>query len=87
MTTDQKHEGLPVAGYVPQSARNVDLVNTNKTLEEGVLRQVDHLFAVEGLDKRWLSIARTHIEEGFMAMNRAVFQPKRIALPGDEAHP
>lgn len=86
MPTDQKHDGLPVAGYAPQSSRNVGLVNDNKVLEEQVLRQLDHLFSVEGLDKRWLSVARTHVEEGFMAMNRAVFQPKRIALPGDEAH-
>ncbi len=35
-------------------------------------------------DKRWLAIARTHIQEGFMALNRAVFQPQRVKLPEDE---
>lgn len=35
-------------------------------------------------DPRWLSIARTHFQEGFMALNRAVFQPQRVKLPEDE---
>jgi hypothetical protein len=28
-------------------------------------------------DKRWAAIGRTHIEQWFMAMNRAVFKPRR----------
>ena len=34
-------------------------------------------------DRRWLAIARTHTQEAFMALNRAVFQPQRIKLPED----
>lgn len=34
-------------------------------------------------DQRWLAVARTHFQEGFMALNRAVFQPQRIKLPED----
>lgn len=34
-------------------------------------------------DPRWLAIARTGFEQAFMALNRAVFQPQRIALPED----
>ena len=34
-------------------------------------------------DPRWAAIARTHFQEGFMALNRAVFQPQRISLPED----
>jgi len=36
-------------------------------------------------DKRWVAVARTHFQEGFMALNRAVFQPQRIKLPEDDA--
>lgn len=82
MSTDQ-HQGLPVAGYQPQSSARVDLVNQNKEIEERVLRILDSLFARTDTDKRHLSIARTHIEDGFMWMNRAVFQPGRVALPED----
>ena len=82
--TTASHQGLPVSGYRPQSDQNVELVNQNKVLEERILRQLDRLFAVDGLDKRFLAIAKTHIDQGFMAMNRAVFQPGRISLPEDE---
>lgn len=34
-------------------------------------------------DPRWLAVARTHFQEGFMALNRAVFRPQRIRLPED----
>lgn len=35
-------------------------------------------------DQRWLAIGRTHLEQGFMAINRAVFRPQRIELPEEE---
>ena len=74
------HKGLPVAGYREQSQANVALVNGNKELEEMVLRQLDEMAAKPDVDKRWLAIGRTHIEQGFMAANRAVFKPERIQL-------
>lgn len=77
------HSPLPVAGYSTQPQRNVDLVNANKVLEERVLRQLDAMADLPEIDKRWLAIARTNIEQGFMAANRAVFKPARVALPGD----
>ena len=78
-----KHVGLPVAGYKSQTHDAVEQVNANKYLEEVVLLVLDDLQAQEGTDKRWLSIARTQIEQGFMAMNRAVFRPARVTLPED----
>ena len=72
--------GLPVAGYKPQNAAAIDLVNHNKQVEEIVLRVLDELGGIEGVDKRWLAIGRTQIEQGFMAVNRAVFKPGRITL-------
>lgn len=77
------HNGLPVQGCRPQNDEAVALVNEAKSLEEQVLRQFDKLAQRPDVDKRWLSIARTNIEQGFMAANRAVFQPGRVALPGD----
>lgn len=76
-------EPLPVKGYTPQSTSSVDLVNANKMLEETVLCQLDELRKREDIDLRWLSIGRTHIEQAFMAINRAIFQPQRVKLPGD----
>lgn len=81
----KQHRGLPVAGYKPQGAYAVHEVNENKKLEEQVLRQIDVLQKDEWLkvDQRWLAIGRTAIEQGFMAINRAIFKPGRVALSGD----
>lgn len=78
-----EHKGLPVSGYQPQSDAKVSLVNENKKAEELVLRLLDKLKDAPSIDQRWLAIGRTSIEQGFMAVNRAVFQPSRIALPND----
>lgn len=93
MTEDLKP--LPVKGYTPQSEGAIALVNEFKADEERLLRKLDHMqgigvdpWTVEAVkklhyDHRWLAIARTHFQEGFMALNRAVFQPQRINLPED----
>lgn len=78
MTDDPKHEALPVAGYKPQSASTVDKVNVNKKIEERVLRILDDLGGDPDVDKRWLAIGRTHLEQAFMAINRSIFKPDRV---------
>lgn len=79
------HKGLPVKGYTDQPEVKINIVNQHKVMEEEVLRRMDRLKDIDGIDGRWLAIARTNIEQGFMALNRAVFQPQRIQLPEDEA--
>jgi hypothetical protein len=79
-----EHKGLPVAGYRDQTNDNVERVNLNKRLEEMSLRRLDELALVEGIDPRWLAIGRTQLEQAWMAINRAVFKPSRVSLPGDE---
>ncbi|MHB0785552.1 Acb2/Tad1 domain-containing protein [Bradyrhizobium sp. 5.13L] len=74
------NQGLPVAGYQPQSDANVSAVNVNKRLEEEILRRIDTLEQTPGIDRRWLNIGKTHLEQAFMALNRAIFQPSRINL-------
>lgn len=72
----------PVPGYRPQSDENLAIVKVNKEMEERLLRRLG-LLIDGGSDGRWLAIARTHLEIGFMAMNRAVMQPQRVPLPED----
>lgn len=88
---------MTVKGYTEQSPDKVALVNRFKEIEERVLREIDALGLpkeprnfpdgnagmVPVYDQRWLAIARTHFQEGFMALNRSVFQPQRIKLPED----
>jgi hypothetical protein len=92
MTT---HNGLPVHGYKTQSDEKVALVNGFKQDEERLLRKLealeipshtrdDGVLMVTKPDARWADIARSHFEQGFMALNRAVFQPGRVKLPEDD---
>lgn len=78
------HKGLPVPSHRDQSESSVEQVSANKMLEEQVLRILDQLGDDTRVDKRWLAIGRTQIEQGFMAVNRAIFRPSRIILPGEE---
>ena len=86
MSEDQKlTPSLSIKGYTDQSKAKQDLVNKYKELEERVLRATEEAYTIDiNLDQRWLHIARTHIQQGFMALNRAVFQPTRISLPEDK---
>jgi len=79
------HKPLPVAGYTGQNDEKVALVNRNKEIEERVLRICDELRKMTALDQRFVSMAVSHFQEGFMCLNRAIFQPTRIKLPEDGA--
>lgn len=71
----------PIKGYRPLEPEMVELVNQNKLVEELVMRQLDRHVREHNskeIDQRWVSVARTHIQQGFMALNRAVTQPTRI---------
>lgn len=89
-----EHKGLPVHGYQSQPTGKIDVVNENKIIEERLLRRLDNMSALASdIDGRWLAVARTHFEQarthfeqGFMALNRAVFKPGRVALPEDNAN-
>ena len=72
------HQPMPVAGYTAQSDDIIKTVNENKQLEETVLKQLDALKVRTDVDQRWLAIGRTHVEEAFMAINRALFKPQRL---------
>lgn len=88
-----EHSSLPVPGYTTQSSDRVAIVTQNKQLEERVLRQIDRIAGrkatgpldMSEFDPRWVAIARTQIEQGFMALNRAIFQPQRAPLSEEPA--
>ena len=82
--TETTFKGLPIHGYQPQTHTAVGLVNANKEAEECLLRMMDQYAAMPEVEKRWLAIARTNIELGFMALNRSIFKPARIAQRSDD---
>jgi hypothetical protein len=75
-----EHKPIPVVGYKPQSQETIDRVNDNKRVEEALLQTMDEMQGDANYDQRWLAIARTDIEKGFMALNRAIFKPDRVKL-------
>lgn len=76
----------PVAGYQPPSDLILAAVNANKEIEERILRDIETCFISDELDCdiRWLSVAKTHIQEAYMAWNRALLKPQRVKLPEDD---
>lgn len=80
-----QHIGLPVHGYRPQIGDAIAVVNKHKMQEEVLLRQIEsYEHTMDAVyDKRWLALARTHLQVSFMALNRAVFRPARVRLPED----
>ncbi len=97
----QSYPQTPVKGYTAQPDTTIALVNEFKQDEERLLRKIDtlqnklpdsasptgfrYVQTTSGPDQRWAAVARSHFEQGFMALNRAVFQPQRIKLPEDES--
>lgn len=79
----EKHAGLPVSGYREQPQLTIDVVNRNKANEERQLRLLEIDAKAGDCDGRWLAIAKTHLEQAFMAWNRAIFKPGRAELPED----
>lgn len=77
-------KALPVAGYKDQPTSVIELVNDFKRDEERLLRKLEAL-PVGEVNIRWLALGRTHLEQAFMAINRAIFQPGRVTLPEDIA--
>jgi len=64
-----------IIGYRDLEADEIAVMNILKTKEQEVLAMLDGLNTAGAYDKRWVAIARTHIELGFMAANRAVARP------------
>lgn len=71
---DNQHQ--KISGYRDLTQSEVDDINSIKNAEEvvGMLWKV--VMGSHDVDKRWMSIARTHFEEGFSAFVRAVAKPE-----------
>lgn len=64
-----------IKGYRELSQAEIDLMNEIKTLAAHVGLVVEKLQAAEPLDQRWVAIGKTHLQQGFMALTRAVAKP------------
>lgn len=76
-----KHD--EIKGFTDQSEKNKAYVNANKEIEERLLRIIDDMKAQPEFDQRLVAVANTQFQGAFMFLNRAIFQPQRVALPED----
>jgi hypothetical protein len=61
-----------ISGYRELSQAEIDTMNELKELEKQVLELVNHMGYA---DHRWTAIGKTHIQQGFMALVRAIARP------------
>jgi len=67
-----------IAGYRELNPSEIGAMNDIKAAAEKIGVLVEGMASVAGsvgYDARWISIARTHLQQGFMALTRAVAKP------------
>ena len=70
---DNQHQ--KIAGYRDLVQFEIDDINTVKRASEDTQRLIDHLRTLAEIDQRWLSIGETHMQQGYMALVRAIAKP------------
>lgn len=70
---DNQHQHIK--GYRDLSQQEIDEMNTIKQHAEMIRVLVEGVGAFDGADQRWVSIAKTHLQQGFMALVRSVAKP------------
>lgn len=68
--------GQGIRGYRNLAPEEVGLVNDNKALEIDVAEHWASVSVLPGVDRRWAAVARTHFQEGFSALTRAITKPE-----------
>ena len=64
-----------IKGYRDLSQAEIDLINEAKNMAEQVGCFVEKLYYAQVADPRWVSIARTDLQTGFMAVIRSIAKP------------
>ena len=71
---DNQHK--QIKGYRDLSQEEIDLMNKVKAKGEELGELVEKLMATDGLDKHWIAIGKTHLQQGCMALVRGIAQPE-----------
>lgn len=65
-----------ITGYRDLSQAEIDAMNKIKEMGGELQRLVDWVRSTPDVDQRWASIGNTHLQEGLMALTRAVARPE-----------
>jgi hypothetical protein len=76
-----------IAGHRPLSAEEIGVINIMKALEAKLISMLLDMASDPDMeiDKRWLNIGRTQLEQAFMAINRSIAKPVPITMAEAEA--
>jgi hypothetical protein len=64
-----------IKGYRDLAAEEIALMNDAKGKAEDIGKLIEVLRGTPGIDQRWLSIAQTDLQKGFMALVRSIARP------------
>jgi hypothetical protein len=64
-----------IKGYRDLTPEEIALMNDAKGKSEDIGKLIEVLRATPGIDQRWLSIAQTDLQKGFMALVRSIARP------------
>ena len=64
-----------IKGYKELSQEEIDIMNVIKEHGATIGDLVERLRESDDLDQRWISIGATNLQQGFMALTRAVARP------------
>lgn len=65
-----------IKGYRQLTQAEVDLINVVKEHGNELSDRIADLAKNPNVDQRWLAIAKTDLQKGFMALCRAIAQPE-----------
>jgi hypothetical protein len=70
---DNQHQ--KIKGYRDLSEQEIILMNDAKSKAEDIGKLIEVLNENPNIDKRWLAIAKTDLQKGFMSLVRSIAQP------------
>ena len=70
-----KDQHKKIRGYRDLSQEEIDAMNAVKAEGERLGFLIEEMNNNPKLDQRWVSIAKTHLQQGIMAAVRAIAQP------------
>ncbi len=70
---DNQHK--KIKGYRDLTEDEIAIMNHIKTIGSKLGELCEELMAMENSDKRWISIGKTDLQTGLMALTRGIAQP------------
>lgn len=71
---DNQHK--KITGYRELDQSEIDIMNDIKSHGESLADLIEGLRDYTNADPRWLSIGETHLQQGIMALVRAIARPE-----------